>query len=165
MSFSQEVVINGFSKTPVNYVSVTIDFILHCANISGYNPKEEGTLKAVLYLLGFQVEEPDEKGNIVSSHIDRLYSVNVRCKDRPYMYRKTTVYSGRLRKDFKYGRIYDKVDILDVGSIPENLAAMVCDLPYDLPSVEKVNTRKYTKKENRQEGLAENTDIVSEINL
>ena len=139
----------GFKKE-VKYGSVTIDFLTVCAKELGYSVQDPNALKATLYALGFQLQEEDEEGNIVPSRIDRMNNLNVRCADKPYMYRKTTVFSGRLRDGFKYSDIYDKVDILDISE-SSSVAEFVDSLPFEQPVTEKVNTRKYTKKEDRDD--------------
>jgi hypothetical protein len=141
----------AFGKN-VKYGSVTLDFILACAKILDLNPKDDKTLRIVLHRIGFQVSVLNEEtGEYVPCKIDRMNNVNVRCADKPYMFRKTTVFSGRLRdeRDFPFVGIYDKVDVLDVDSAIG--AAMVNSLSFDIPSVEKVNTRKYTKREDRSD--------------
>lgn len=141
----------AFGKN-VKYGSVTLDFIMECANVLKLNPKEESTLRQVLHLIGFQVSILNEEtGEYVPCRIDRMSNVNIRCADKPYMCRTTTVFSGRLRdeRDFPFVAIYDKVDVLDVGSAVGK--AMVNSMDFDIPSIEKVNTRKYTKKEDRSD--------------
>lgn len=139
----------GFKKE-VKYGSVTIDFLTVCAKELGFNMQDPNAMKATLYTIGFQVQEEDEEGNIVPSRIDRMNNLNVRCVDKPYKYRKTTVFSGRLRDGFKYASIYDKVDILDISE-SSAIAEFVDSLPFEQPVTEKVNTRKYTKKEDRDD--------------
>lgn len=137
-------------KREVKYGSVTIDFLTACAKELGFNVKDPNSMKATLYALGFQLQEHDEEGKLVSSRIDRMENLNVRCADKPYKYRKTTVFSGRLRDGFKYSGIYDKVDILDVFE-SSAVSELVGDLPFEQPVTDKVNTRKYTKKEDRND--------------
>jgi hypothetical protein len=76
--------------------------------------------------------------------------VNVRCVDKPYLFRKTTVFSGRMRTDetFKFAKLYDKIDILDVGHV-SGITELVGDLPAYDPANVKPNTRKYTKRKDR----------------
>lgn len=141
----------AFGKN-VKYGSVTLDFIMECAKVLSLNPKEETTLRQVLHLIGFQVSILNEEtGEYVPCRIDRMNNVNIRCADKPYMCRQTTVFSGRLRdeRDFPFVAIYDKVDILDVDSAVGK--SFVNAMAFDIPSVEKVNTRKYTKKEDRSD--------------
>jgi len=141
----------AFGKN-VKYGSVSLDFIAECAKILNLDIKEEKTLRVVLHQLGFQVSVLNEDtGEYTPCRIDRIVNVNVRCANKPYMFRQTTVFSGRLREphDFPNVAIYDKVDILDVGS--PVATALVSALEFDIPSIEKVNTRKYTKREDRSE--------------
>lgn len=141
----------AFGKN-VKYGSVTLDFIMECAKILNLNPKDDKTLRIVLHRIGFQVSILNEEtGEYVPCRIDRMNNVNIRCADKPYMCRPTTVFSGRLRdeRDFPNVGIYDKVDILDVGSAIGK--ALVNSMDFDIPSIEKVNTRKYTKKEDRSD--------------
>lgn len=139
----------GFKKE-VKYGSVTIDFLTVCAKKLGLKMQDPNSLKATLFAIGFKIKEENEAGDMVPCHIDRMNNVNVRCADKPYLYRKTTVFSGKLREDFKYSSIYDKVDILDVKE-SSAVSEFVDSLPFEQPVVEKVNTRKYTKKEDRND--------------
>lgn len=142
----------GFKKE-VKYGSVTIDFIVECAKVLGLNPNKNENLRIILHRIGFEVSVFDEeKQAFVPSLIERTHNINVRCVDKPYLYRKTTVFSGRLRTDFPNIRIYDNVDILDVSE-SSKMAEFVNALPFEQPTVEKVNTRKYTKKEDRSDEL------------
>lgn len=159
----------AFGKN-VKYGSVTLDFIMECAKILNLNPKDDKTLRIVLHRIGFQVSILNEEtGEYVPCRIDRMNNVNIRCADKPYMCRPTTVFSGRLRdeRDFPNVGIYDKVDILDVGSAIGK--ALVNSMDFDIPSIEKVNTRKYTKKEDRSDvvvmDLPEVDDMDSIFNL
>lgn len=139
-------------KKEIKYGSVTLDFIVECAKLMKLDMNAPNTLRQVLHLIGFQVSVfSEEDGQYVPCRIDRMNNVNVRCVDRPYMYRKTTVFSGRLREksEFPLVNIYDEVDILDIGN--KNWVHFVNDLDFDIPTVDKVNTRKYTKKEDRSE--------------
>lgn len=152
----------------VKYGSVTLDFVVICAKNLGLDMAEDKTLRVVLHQLGFQVSTLNKTtGEYKPCHIDRMADVNVRCQDRPYMYRKTTVFSGILReeKDFPNVGIYDKVDILDVSSAEAK--DFVNSLDFDIPSVEKVNTRKYTKRDQRSDSflmdLPEIGDSMDEI--
>lgn len=159
----------AFGKN-VKYGSVTLDFIMECAKILNLNPKDDKTLRIVLHRIGFQVSILNEEtGEYVPCRIDRMNNVNIRCADKPYMCRPTTVFSGRLRdeRDFPNVGIYDKVDILDVGSAIGK--ALVNSMDFDIPSIEKVNTRKYTKKEDHSDvvvmDLPEVDDMDSIFNL
>jgi hypothetical protein len=143
----------GFKKE-VKYGAVTLDFILECAKIMKFDPKDDKTLRKVLHLIGFQVSILNEEtGEYKPCQIDRINRVNVRCIDKPYMCRETTVFSGRLRdkSEFPLVDIYEKMDILDVNSSVGT--AFVNSLDFDIPVVEKVNTRKYTRKEDRSETI------------
>lgn len=141
----------AFGKN-IKYGSVTLDFVIECAKFLGKDMKKKETLRQVLHLIGFEVSVlNDETGVYTPCKIDRMDGVNVRCADKPYMFRSTTVFSGRLRdeRDFPFVGIYDKVDVLDVNSAVGS--ALVNSMAFDIPSVEKVNTRKYTKREDRSD--------------
>lgn len=137
-------------KKEVKYGSVTIDFLAVCAKKLGMDANNPDSLKAVLYAIGFETSSEDEEGNSVTARIDRMNNVNVRLVEKPYLYRKTTIFSGRLRDGYKYSSIYDKVDILDVSGCCTT-GEFVDSLPFEQPTLEKVNTRKYTKKEDRDD--------------
>lgn len=141
----------AFGKN-IKYGSVTLDFVIECAKFLGKDMNKKETLRQVLHLIGFEVSvQNTETGEYTPCKIDRMESVNVRCADKPFMCRPTTVFSGRLReeRDYPIVSIYDKVDVLDVGSAVGS--AMVNSMAFDIPSVEKVNTRKYTKREDRSD--------------
>ncbi|QYC52453.1 hypothetical protein [Salmonella phage SSBI34] len=141
-------------KEEVKYGSVTLDFILECAKILNKDPKKKETLRQVLHLIGFEVSTwNEEEQKYIPCRIDQMNNVNVRCIDKPYMFRQTTVFSGRLRnkREFPYVGIYDKVDILDVSGAAAT--DFVNSLAFEQPTNDKVNTRKYTKKEDRNEVL------------
>jgi len=136
----------------IKYGSVTLDFITACAEVMGLDVKEEKSLRIVLHKIGFQVSVfNEETGKYTPCRIDKMSGVYVRCPNKPYVCRKTTVFSGRLReeKDFPAVSVYDAVDILDLES-PEG-TDFVNSMGFDIPSVEKVNTRKYTKKEDQSD--------------
>ncbi len=121
---------------PPVHISVTKDFLktLPCLDISN-----EDHLRAALYAVGINIEYEFETKNGVSE----MLNCKVRCADKPYMYRTTTVYAGTMRKDYPYEKIY-KDGFLDVGSCQ---AEELCtELPYDIPVELKANIRKYTKK-------------------
>lgn len=126
---------------PPVHISVTIDFLksLPCLDISN-----EDHLRAALYAVGINIDYEFETKNGVSE----LTNSKVRCADRPYMYRNTTVFAGTMRNDFPYAKIY-KDGFLDVGSsTPEDLCI---NLPFDIPVELKANIRKYTKRSNKEE--------------
>lgn len=159
----------AFGKN-VKYGSVTLDFVIECAKFLEKDMKKKETLRQVLHLIGFEVSVLNEETGVYTPcKIDRMDGVNIRCADKPYMYRSTTVFSGRLRdeRDFPFVSIYDKVNVLDAGSSVGS--ALVNSLAFDIPSVEKVNTRKYTKRENRSDvvimDLPEFEDTDSIFNL
>lgn len=148
----------AFAKE-VKYASVTLDFLLTLPDLDF---SREESLQTALYAVGFDLFDTDEEGNTTKSRIDRMDGVNVRCADRPYMCRKTTVFSGRLREDFKYGAMYDGVDILDIGKISGS-NQLVSDMDYDIPNVTKANTRKYTKRQDKN-GIVD-VDLATKANL
>lgn len=154
----------AFGKN-VKYGSVTLDFLIACAQTLGLDPKEEKTLRVVLHRIGFQVSVLNEEtGDYKPCKIDRMNNVNVRCMGMPYKCRTTSIFSGQLRdeKEFPLVSIYDKVDILDVGGV---LATkMVNSMSFDIPSVEKVNTRKYTKKEDRSDVVVMDLPEMDDMN-
>lgn len=159
----------AFGKN-VKYGSVTLDFVIECAKFLEKDMKKKETLRQVLHLIGFEVSVLNEETGVYTPcKIDRMDGVNIRCADKPYMFRSTTVFSGRLRdeRDFPFVSIYDKVNVLDAGSSVGS--ALVNSLAFDIPSVEKVNTRKYTKRENRSDvvimDLPEFEDTDSIFNL
>lgn len=141
-------------KKEVKYGSVTLDFVAVCAKKLGLDLSKKENLRVVLYRIGFEVSVPDGEGGFTPCQIDRMNNVNVRCADKPYLYRKTTVFSGRLREllDFPGIGVYDEVDILDVSG-SGMIGTLVDSLPFDQPASDKVNTRKYTKREDRSEIL------------
>lgn len=124
-------------------ISVTIDFL---KTIPGFDIKTEEGLRAALYAIGFRVQ--DKEGNL--EDISVLSNKNVRCLNKPYLVRKTMIFVGHMRKDFKYGAIYNGVEILDVNSYEGTDTEAVTDLPYEVIGEVKANTRKYTKKEDRE---------------
>lgn len=126
-------------RKPTQHISVTLDFL---RLIPGFNVTEESGLRAALYAVGFQVS--DGEGN--PKQVTMLNNKNVRCANLPYTYRKTTIFVGDMRPDYPYSKLYNGVDILDVGIYSESDMEFVLDLPYDIPVTEKVNTRKYTKR-------------------
>ncbi len=159
----------AFGKT-LKYGSVTLDFVVECAKMLGVDLQKKENFRQIMFLIGFEVSVLNEEtGLYVPCKIDQMNNVNVRCVGAPYKCRPTTVFSGRVRdvRDFPNASIYDKVDILDVGDSVGK--TMVNSLPYDIPSVEKVNTRKYTKQENRSDvvilDLPEIDDIGQIFNL
>lgn len=135
-----------FRTAPLQ-ISVTFDFLRSMPNI---DLKSENGLRAALSQLGFDVEK-DEQGNSAKTEVS--HNVLVRYKDKPYLYRPTTVYSGKMRRSFESDehratimKLFSNVDILDINAPADNSAELVSDLPYDLPIQEKANTRKYTKR-------------------
>lgn len=141
-------------KEEVKYGSVTLDFIIECAKVMKLDPNKKETLRMVLHSIGFEVSVLNEDtGEYVPCRIDRMNNVNVRCPSEPYKCRPTTVFSGRLRKsrEFPLVSLYEKFDILD--SNKAIAAALVNSMAFDIPTGEKVNTRKYTKKEDRSHVL------------
>ena len=138
--------------TQLKYGQVTIEFLAKCAKELNLDLNDERNLRVVLHSIGFKVSTfNEETQEFVPCRVERFNNVNVRCIDRPYEFRKTTVFSGVLRDktDFPNVGIYDNVDILDVVGVRGT--ALVSSLDFDIPSVEKVNTRKYTKRGDRGE--------------
>lgn len=145
-------------RKPTQHISVTLDFL---RTIPGLDVRQENDLRAALYAVGFQVSDSDGNPKAVAV----LSNKNVRCVNLPYTYRKTMIFVGDMRPDFKYAKIYNGVDILDVGLYSESDMEFVTELPYDLPITEKVNTRKYTKKDDKPEVVHINFDKGDEARL
>lgn len=125
----------------IRHISVTLDFLRQLPELDVRKDKD---LHQALYLVGFDIAT-EEDGNL--SKVEMLHGVNVRCADRPYELRKTTVFVGRMRQDYKLKGLYDNVDILDIGATKGIATQLVSEMAYDIPVVEKVNTRKYTKRQ------------------
>lgn len=138
------------------HISVTLDFL---RQIPGYDVTKPSELRAVLRLVGFQVE--DEQGKQIN--VEMLNNVNVRCKDKPYMFRPTTVFIGNMRKDFMFESLYNNVDILDTVLPLDIKKLLVNSLDYDIPVVEKTNTRKYTKRKDAPEFLGTEPELFEEV--
>lgn len=134
-------------KRATQHISVTIDFLRTFPDL---DITKDSDLHVALYRVGFDAVKDDDTGLVIAlSPFTMLTNKNVRCADRPYMYRKTLIFVGNMRPDYKHSEIYRGIDILDVGAYTGLDAELVCDLPYDLPVNEKVNTRKYTKRNER----------------
>lgn len=134
-------------RTAPSDISVTLDFLMTIPNV---DLSSESGLRVALTQLGFDVEK-DEEGNTPKAEI--FHNVLVRYRDAPYLYRETTVYSGKMRRNFHSEehrtaimKLFANVNILDVASPSKSSAKTVSDLPYELPVQEKANTRKYTKR-------------------
>lgn len=131
----------------VKFGSVTMEMVLKCVDVLGLDKNNENSLRTVLHCLGFKVSEKDiETGQYKSCQVDKLENVNVRCKNKPYMFRKTTILSGKLRDadEYPFVKVYDETPILDVDILDN--AEFTNTLDFDIPVIEKVNTRKYTKR-------------------
>ncbi|EFM7019234.1 hypothetical protein BAU67_001794 [Escherichia coli] len=120
------------------FISVTLDFL---ATVPGFNVRTRNGLRAALFAIGFDLK-----------NIDVLRGKNIRCKNKPTHYRKADVFAGVMRKDFRYPQIYNRVEVLDVDTVPENVL-LVQDLPYDIPVEDRVNVRKYTKQADKVEDI------------
>ena len=123
----------------VQHISVTLDFLRQFADL---DVKKDADLHIALHRVGFQVIDKENK----PVKVEFLTNVNVRCQDKPYLYRKTTVFVGNMREDFAAARIYDNIDILDVQTCKTPVTDFVNELPYEIPVLDKPNTRKYTKR-------------------
>jgi hypothetical protein len=145
-------------RKPPQHISVTIDFL---RTVPGFDVQKDNDLRAALYALGFQVTDKD--GN--PKHVTVFKNKNVRCANMPSTYRKTMIFVGEMRPDYKYAKIYNGVEILDVGVYSGSDMEFVLDLPYDIPVIEKVNTRKYTKRGDRPETFEITFDIEDEARL
>lgn len=138
------------------HISVTLDFI---RQVPGYDITNPSQLRAVLRLIGFKVE--DAAGKPIN--VEMLNNVNVRCKDKPYMFRYTTVFIGSMREDFIFPGLYSNSDILDITLTDDLKAELVNSLDYDIPVVEKTNTRKYTKRKDAPEFLGTEPELFEEV--
>lgn len=149
---------NKQKRKPTQHISVTIDFL---RTIPGFDISKENDLRAALFAVGFQVT--DKEGN--PKQVTVLQNKNVRCANMPSTYRKTMIFVGDMRPDYQYSKIYNGVEILDVGLYSEQDMEYVLDLPYDLPVTEKVNTRKYTKRGDQPETIDIKFDSEDEARL
>lgn len=138
-------------KRATQHISVTIDLLRTFPDL---DVTKDADLHVALYRFGFDAQKDTSTGVMALSPFTMLQNKNVRCADRPYMYRKTLIFAGNMRPGFKHSKIYNNIDILDVGMYSGLDAELVSDLPYDLPVAEKVNTRKYTKKGDREEFIS-----------
>lgn len=125
-------------KEKPTYVSVTLDFLHELPDLNIKENKEN--LEVGLYALGFDLTEIKNQQTY-----EIINDVIIRCKKYPYKYKKATVFNGRLRKDFAYKSMYDKIEILDTNN-EENFNLLVCDLDYFLPYESKLNSNKHKKK-------------------
>lgn len=136
-------------RRATQHISVTIDLLRTFPDL---DVTKDADLHVALYRVGFDALTDEKTGKVVSlREFSVLAGKNVRCADKPYMYRQTIIFAGNMRPGFKHARIYNNIDILDVGIYNGLEAKLVSDLPYDLPVTDKVNTRKYTKKGDREE--------------
>lgn len=140
------------------HISVTLDFL---RKLPGIDVRDEIQIRKALHHVGFQMSDKEGK----PYKIEMLTNVNVRCKDKPYLYRKTSVFIGRMREKYIFEKMYDNVDILDVAVYDGDFAELVNELPDYVPAVDKPNTRKYTKRTDRNELLepptAEEIEMLS----
>lgn len=122
------------------YVSVTLDFLKTLPELNITDNQNVKAIEAGLCALGFEITNQADK--IGYEYLD---DVVVRSKKNPYKYKKTRVYTGKLRSNFSFKSIYNGIDILDTED-NNSFNLLVSDLPYDLPATDKTNLRKYTKK-------------------
>ena len=135
-------------RKPAQHISVTLDFLRTFPDL---DVTKDSDLHVALYRVGFDAQR-DQEGKVVGlKPFTMLHNKNVRCNNLPYTYRKTLIFAGTMRHDYEHQRIYRNVDILDVGKYTGTDIELVTDLPYDIPVLEKANTRKYTKKSDRQD--------------
>ena len=86
-------------------ISVTIDFLYELPEVGGRQIMENNEkLKAALYAVGFDTDKS----------ITLMHDKNVRVPQDHTCYRKTTVITGTMRKDFCFKDIYLGCNILDV---------------------------------------------------
>lgn len=137
-------------KRATQHISVTIDLLREFPDL---DITKDADLHVALYRVGFDAGKDEATGATALRPFTMLSNKNVRCADKPYMYRKTLIFVGNMRPGFKNSNIYRNIDILDVGVYKGLDAALVTDLPYDLPVNEKVNTRKYTKRIDREDEM------------
>lgn len=143
------------------HISVTMDLLRTFPDL---NVTEETDLHLALYRVGFDVNR-DENGKVVGLKPYTMMTKNVRCANLPYTYRKTLIFVGDMRNDFKYAKIYNGVDILDVAVYSGSDMEIVGELPYDIPVQEKVNTRKYTKRNENEQTVEITFDSAAEARL
>lgn len=152
-------------RKPVRHISVTLDFLRTFPDL---DVTKERDLHVALYRVGFDVTR-DDNGSVKDlKPFTMLQNKNVRCANLPYTYRKTLIFVGDMRQEFEHEFIYRNIDILDVGVYSGNDIDLVTDLPYDIPVVEKANTRKYTKKSDRQDSVDisfDNSDLAHLENI
>lgn len=157
---------NTPKKRATPHISVTIDLLRLFTDL---DISKDADLHVALYRVGFDALRDEATGNVVAlAPFTILSNKNVRCADKPYMYRKTMVFCGNMSPMFKHPQIYNNLEILDVGTYKGRDALMVTDLPYELPVIEKVNTRKYTKREDHVEFVRidfteEDTDRLDDL--
>lgn len=136
-------------KRATQHISVTIDLLRTFPDL---DVTKDADLHVALYRVGFDAMTDENTGQVTAlKEFSVLAGKNVRCADKPYMYRQTIIFAGNMRPSFQHARIYNNIDILDVGIYNGLEAKLVSELPYDLPVTEKVNTRKYTKKGDHEE--------------
>ncbi len=136
-------------------ISVTIDFLYELPEVGGRQIMENNEkLKAALYAVGFDTDKS----------ITLMHDKNVRVPQDHTCYRKTTVITGTMRKDFVFKDIYLGCNILDVQHLSSSAESQFikCDsLPCCMPEKVKVNTRKYTRcNDNQEETIAGEEDLV-----
>lgn len=153
-------------KRATQHISVTIDLLRSFPDL---DISKDADLHVALYRVGFDAVRDETTGHVIAlAPFTMLTNKNVRCVDKPYMYRKTLIFCGNMRPGFEYPRIYNNVEILDVGTYKGTDALLTSDLPYDIPVAEKVNTRKYTKRGDREEFIRidfnqEDTDRLDDL--
>lgn len=139
-------------------IAVTIDFL---RTIPDFDITVESELAAALYAIGFRSVDKEMK----PVRVERTMC-NVRLNNAPYKYRPTLVFSGTMREDFKYASMYDGVDILDVDVYTGSDAVETGGMKFDIPVLEKANTRKYTRRADREDFIdmsQANLEVLSEI--
>lgn len=147
------------NKTP-RHISVTLDFI---RQMPGIDMTKENDLHVALYKLGFAVFK-DDAGNVTGlKPFTMLNNKLVRCANMPSTYRRTTIFVGNMRPGYELEKLYDKCEILDVDLYSHSDMELVNELPYDIPVIEKANTRKYTKKSDRDNSVDVSFGSVKEV--
>lgn len=160
MEINMKVENTAVKTKTTRHISVTLDFI---RQMPGIDIRKENDLHVALYKLGFDAFK-DEKGNVTGlKPFTMLNNKLVRCANMPSMYRRTTIIIGNMRPGFELSRLYEGCEILDIGLYSGADMDLVTDLPYDIPVVEKANTRKYTKKSDREDSVEVSFGTVKEV--
>lgn len=94
---------------PCGYVSITLDF-LKSLNPDWDIEKNNNHLLAALRACGVDV----------TKRVDKMTNMNIRYQHAPRYARETTVYQGRLIKNYPFESIYNNVEVLDINIKNDN---------------------------------------------